>query len=83
MVTDLALRPGVRKGLAAAGVLSVCAGVAYGIRLVTDWARGGFGDFVRTQEAELVSFLIIFGFHLLLSVGFIMIFAEELRSREE
>ncbi len=83
LVTDLAMRPGVRKAMAASGVLSVCGGIAYGFRLVMDWAKGGFGDFVRTQEAELVSFLVIFGFQLLLSVGFIMIFAEELRSREE
>jgi hypothetical protein len=83
LVTDLAMRPGVRKALAASGLLSVLAGIAYGFRLVMDWVQGGFGDFVRTQEAELVSFLVIFGFQLLLSAGFIMIFAEELRSRDE
>jgi len=83
LVTDVARRPGARRALASSGVISMCAGGAYGFRLVADWARGGYGDFVRTQEAELVAFLVVLGLQLLLSAGFIMIFADELRNREE
>lgn len=72
-------------GWATAAVGAACAvvGTGLGIRLVADWAAGGFGDFTRTQEAEIVSFLVIFGVQLLLSVGFLAIFAEGLRRRSE
>lgn len=83
VVVEMVLRPGIRKTLAFLGAASVIMGFAVGWQLVAAWAQEGFGSFTRTQEAELVSFLVVFGFQLLLSVGFISIFVGEVLKKGE
>lgn len=83
IVTELILQIAVRRTLILLGIASIIVGLLWGIQLMRDWASGGFGDFTRTQEAELVSFLVVFGFQVLLSVGFIWIFAEDVLRKEK
>jgi glycosyltransferase involved in cell wall biosynthesis len=76
-MTTLILRPHMGKALVLLGITSTVAGIVMGAKLVLAWADEGFGEFTQTQEAELASFLIIFGIQLLFSVGFLSIFAAE------
>lgn len=81
-LTNLILQPRFRKALALLGLAAIFTGSGVGMWLFLEWACGGFGEFTRTQLAEIVSFLFIFGLQVLFALGFLSIFIMELKSQQ-
>lgn len=75
--TQQVLRPSVRRTLALLALGSISVGAVLGIVLVAGWARGGFGYFARTQDAQIALLISLFGLQLLFSTGFISIVADD------
>jgi len=82
-LTRFLVRKRARIGAALIGTVLLLLGTGWGVVLLQDWARSGFGDFTRTREAAFVSFAVIAGIQVLFSYLFISLFIRALRQEQE